>query len=227
MSKAIVLGAKVGSGNIGDAVAAYLVRADWRVWADDCYCPQGTPQYRVPDLTPHNDANALVVTLGKESVTPFQKLTDEEICNVTRACLTLPLMVTTEYLRVRDGRGGVVVFIGSYSHEHPMTNGTVYCAAKAGLDMATKALGWELSAAGYSFHIVHPWQVMTAMLDRAEEKVAAQQGWTRERVREYAHDKLQQPAMMEPEEVAKVVGWLCEGQPWLSGQAIKMYGGTR
>jgi NAD(P)-dependent dehydrogenase (short-subunit alcohol dehydrogenase family) len=110
------------------------------------------------------DADALIVTLGKTAKTHFAEINDWEISQMIRANLVMPLEAARRFVQASEGSKGSdpddlwplrhIVFIGSYAHEHPFTNGTLYCAAKAGLAMAARTLGWELTDRGYRVQTV-------------------------------------------------------------------------
>jgi NAD(P)-dependent dehydrogenase (short-subunit alcohol dehydrogenase family) len=182
------------------------------------------------------DADALIITLGKTAKTHFADIPDYDIRHMINANLVLPLEAARRFVQVTKsttGRRGVtraIIFIGSYAHEHPFTNGTLYCAAKAGLAMAARTLGWELTDRGYRIHIVHPYHVPgTPMWQEVERGVMESKGWTKEQADEYARKDLKMPGELTPGEVAKVVSALLS-QPafaWLSGQGLNLYGGSR
>lgn len=232
MSKAIVLGARRGSGNIGEAISDTLQICGWRVWESDCQAPAapGHEEYNVPPLEAQADAEALVVTLGRSMVEPFHEASEADIEDVIRACLVLPLLAAKEYLTVRGYKGGTVVFIGSYAHDHPITLGTAYCAAKAGLAQATRTLAWDYTDKGYRFHIVHPYHTPgTPMWEEVQSQVVAKRGMTREEAEEYARKDLRMPEMLSPRDIGEMVAWLVDSKEgeWLSGQGLNMYGGVR
>lgn len=223
MARAIVLGAR--EGNMGEAIGLHLSGdLGWEVTLNDCW-DKNEARYEVPNLE-WSEADAVVITLGRTTVTPFGQVTPTELADTIRACLTLPLLCAQEYMEWTNW--GKVVFIGSYAHDHPITYGTPYCAAKAGLAMAVQTLAWE--APEFHWHIVHPYHVPgTPMWEWVQSRVMRTRDWTREEADDYARKDLKQPAMLTPLEIAQVVGFLLtnEAAPWLSGQGLNMYGGTR
>lgn len=233
---ALVLGARAGSGNIGEAIATALAShttvtaescVQWRALLDDSY-DHDFEQYVVPEMD--DGIDALVVTLGATMVQPFEDGMPSEITEVVRACLTLPLLVAQQYVQVRDQLGGKVVFIGSYAHDHPITYGTAYCAAKAGLAMATRTLAWELGPRGYDFHIVHPYHTPgTPMWEFVQEQVVSNRGMTPAEAEAYAMKDARRGKLLTPEEIAQVVQMLLtlDAAEWLSGSGLNLYGGVR
>ena len=230
MSKAIILGAAAGSGNIGDAVHRRLQEEGWETYPTSCMV--NNAYAGIPPLSDHDDAGALVVTLGKTMIKPFWEVTEDEITEVIAACLIEPLIEVREYVAVRErkGAGGRIVLTGSYAHRHPFTNGTAYCAAKAGLHMAARTLGWELTDRGFDVFIVHPYHVEgTPMWEQVQEGVQETKGWTREEADEYARKDLKLPAPCRAEDVAEIVRGLLvnPAASWLSGSAVELFGGVR
>jgi NAD(P)-dependent dehydrogenase (short-subunit alcohol dehydrogenase family) len=193
--------------------------------------------------------NALVVTLGKTYKGHFAEIWEWDIANVIKANLILPLECVWRFVhatqtidndrQVRARLTGNVesyqeirniVLVGSYAHDHPFTNGTLYCAAKAGLDMAARTLGWELTDRGYRVHVVHPYHVNgTPMWAQVEQDVMRTKNMTWEEADAYNRKDLKMPDLLTPEEVAEVITTLVTvpAMGWMSGQPVNLYGGSR
>lgn len=233
----LILGAREGTENMGEAIAKHMEEYWWNVRTHDCYfggAQKGSQEhpYQVPLWENYYyDMGALVITLGRTVVEKFTEGDREDVIDeVLRACLTLPLHAAREYIRQRGERGGRVVFVGSYAFDHAITYGTAYCAAKAGLDMAARSLAWDYSKQGFSFFTVHPYHVPgTPMWEFVQSRVMETRGWTREEADEYAMQNLRQPSPLSTSEIAMVVQWLLESPAarWLSGAGVPLYGGTR
>jgi NAD(P)-dependent dehydrogenase (short-subunit alcohol dehydrogenase family) len=266
---AYVLGAREGSGNIGEAIVNFLGRNAWAVYADDGAVGDGSrppggnipnaevarqfgytetdkgwyQRFEAPSVLDFEkaDADALIITLGKTAKTHFAEIADYDISQMIRANLVRPLEAARRFVQATDNDTSQpgdplgehirhIVFVGSYAHEHPFTNGTLYCAAKAGLAMAARTLGWELTDRGYRVHIVHPYHVPgTPMWAEVERGVMESKGWTKEQADAYAAKDLKMPEQLKPEEVAEVVHTLLTipAMGWLSGQGLNLYGGSR
>lgn len=241
MSKtAVVLGALKGSGNIGDGIAFALEENDWTVRTHTCEVQSKPPgHYDIPDLPRpgpdgelwswYEDAEALIVTLGLANMAPFVQQGPKEIEEVIRACLTLPLLAVRRYVLERRDRGGRIVLIGSYANDHVLSASSAYCASKAGIDMAGKTLGWDLTPMGYRVHVVHPYHVPhTSMWERVQEGVMENKNMTREEADRYMI-KDARMELMRPVEIGRIVRMLLETPEaeWLSGTSLRLYGGTR
>jgi NAD(P)-dependent dehydrogenase (short-subunit alcohol dehydrogenase family) len=261
-ARAYVLGAREGSGNIGEAVASRFGLAGFRVIGDDAAVSDGSrppggnlpndevaerhgyavtekgryQRFDVPAVDAFERANpdTLVITLGKTYKGHFAEIADWEINNLIRANLVLPLEAARRFVQATrpttdpaDPRH--IVFVGSYAHNHPFTNGTLYCAAKAGLDMAARTLGWELTDLGYRVHVVHPYHVQgTPMWEQVEKDVMATKGMTWEEADAYNRKDLKMPDLLKPVEVAEVIFQIVniKALNWVTGP-IELYGGSR
>lgn len=223
----LIIGAR--EGNIGDGIREATTDAGWMVWTHDSSLPQGG--YGVPVIRDERweESSALVVSLGAVSMEPFSELGAGQIRNVVNACLTIPLEIVSQYVKMRKEQGGKIILIGSYAHRHPFTNGVPYCAAKAGLDMAGKTLGWELTPKGYRTHVVHPYHVpSTPMWEMVQSGVMENRGMDREEADAYAF-KDNRMSLMDPYEIGVMVNMLCTlpEADWLSGTNLELFGGTR
>lgn len=185
------------------------------------------------------DADALIITLGKTAKDHFTEIADWDVMNMIKANLVLPLQAARRFVQAanvgpagkasHDNRIRHIVFVGSYAHNHPFTNGTLYCAAKAGLDMAARTLGWELTDRGYRVHIVHPYHVNgTPMWAQVEQDVMRSKGMTFEEADAYNRKDLKMPDLLTPDEVAEVVYQVVNNKAlnWITGP-IELYGGSR
>jgi NAD(P)-dependent dehydrogenase (short-subunit alcohol dehydrogenase family) len=231
---AYVAGAREDSGNIGDAVVGWLARRGWHVVGDDCEDRNAEFGYSPPLRSKLCQFDTLVVTLGKATKDDFES-NQVDVEEMIRANLTLPLEVAQAFVRATFDRaraGGMfnIVFVGSYAHDHPFSAGTLYCAAKAGLNMAARTLGWELTGKGYRVHIVNPWHVEgTPMWESVQDGVMESKGMTREEADAYAFKDMKMDTKLSPATVADVIGNLLvnESFDWMSGGAINLYGGVR
>lgn len=209
--------------------------------------PEGHYQlYSAPSVLrfERTDPDALIITLGKTYKGHFADIRDHEVANLIRANLVLPLEAARRYVdavqRVRNNptvdpntdpqRKRHIVFVGSYAYTHPFTNGTLYCAAKAGLNMAARTLGWELTDYDFRVHIVHPYHVQgTPMWREVETGVMESKGMSWEEADAYNRKDLKMPDLLTAEEVGQVIANLLtiKAMEWTSGTPIELFGGSR
>jgi len=182
----------------------------------------------------HYDADACIISLGAVYKDHFLDVDENVFMNVFRANVEFPLRCALRYAKscvpAYESSPRRIVFIGSYAHRHPFSNGTAYCAAKAGLDMAARTLGWELTDIGFRVHIIHPYHVEgTPMWERVQADVMEANDWTRTQADDYARKDLKMPDPLSPLDIARTVAWLLNdpAAQWTSGTSIELYGGTR
>jgi NAD(P)-dependent dehydrogenase (short-subunit alcohol dehydrogenase family) len=265
--KALILGARLGSGNIGDMVGSTLHVMGWDTVLNDCSNGDGARprggniptreiaeqhgyeqgpkghymKYDAPSVqyfAKHNP-DALIITLGKTYKGHFADIRDYEIANLIKANLILPLECARRYVDAvgvwrRDNPDALdtrhIVFVGSYAYTHPFTNGTLYCAAKAGLNMAARTLGWELTDYDFRVHIVHPYHVQgTPMWKEVERGVMESKNMSYEEADAYNRKDLKMPDLLTAEEVANVIATLLtvKSMEWTAGTPIELFGGSR
>lgn len=222
----MVLGASRTEANIGAAIRDELSHWGWTVDGSDCRDEDGV--YRIPS-TDFKQYDAMVVTLGHTRMVPFDQADEDDIAEVIRGSLVLPLMAARGYVRDRNSRGGSVVLVGSYAHDHPLTHGAAYCAAKAGLAAAVKELAWEMTPL-FFFHIVHPYHVPdTPMGERVMEGLMKSKDLNRGEAMLYQRKDLRMPDHLKAGEIAEVIQWLLTepAAKWTAGSGINLYGGSR
>lgn len=198
----------------------------------------GYIRYAAPSVGAFRSAmpDVLVITLGRTNKTAFDELGPFTVEQMIKANLILPLEAAQRYVRATRGMPvpARIIFVGSYAHEHPFTNGTLYCAAKAAINMAARTMAWELTGKGYLVHVVNPYHVEdTPMWEQVQQDVMRTKGMTREEADDYGHKDLKMPNPLSADDVASVICNLVEADSkrsvldWLAGQPINLYGGTR
>lgn len=167
----------------------------------------------------------LVNNAGMAQAVPFAKMQDElwdqtiavnltGVYNCTRA-------VTESMLAAGAGR---IVNIASTAARTGFAYVAAYCAAKHGVLGLTRSLALEFAKKGITVNAVCPGYTNTDMVESAVENVIAKTGRTREQALAEILKSNPQGRLVEPEEVADAVIWLCRQQS-VTGQAIAVDGG--
>lgn len=103
---------------------------------------------------------------------------------------------------------------------------TAYCAAKHGMIGLTRALAIETARTGVTVNAVCPGYTDTEMTANSIANITQKTGRSREEVLTNLLAHNPQGRLIQPEEVADAVAWLCgEGAASVTGQSIILAGG--
>jgi NAD(P)-dependent dehydrogenase (short-subunit alcohol dehydrogenase family) len=103
---------------------------------------------------------------------------------------------------------------------------SAYCAAKHAVIGLTRALAMEVATKGVTVNAVCPGYTDTEMVRESVDKIVAKTGRTSEAVRSELVSRNPQRRLVQPEEAANAVAWLClPGSDAINGQAIAVAGG--
>lgn len=169
----------------------------------------------------------LVNNAGAAESVPFTK-TDLELwqrmldVNLTGTYLCTQ-QVVPEMVRQKFGR---VINIASSAAQTGYPYVTAYCAAKHGVLGLTRALALELAKSGVTVNAVCPGYTDTDLVTNAVENIARKTTLTTEQALNQLVSSNPQGRLIQPEEVANAVVWLCSpASASITGQAISVSGG--
>lgn len=169
----------------------------------------------------------LVNNAGQAASAPFIK-TDEAMwqhmlaVNLTGTfhCTrdALPGMLTAKWGRIVN----VVSTAGLTGYSYV----SAYCAAKHGVIGLTRSLALEMATRGITVNAVCPGYTETDIVKDAVANIVAKTGRTQEQARADLAAGNPQQRLVQPEEVANAVLWLClPGSDAMNGQALAVAGG--
>lgn len=171
------------------------------------------------DILVNNAGQAASAPFGRTDAALWQRMLD---VNLTGAyhCIqaALPAML--------DGGWGRVVNVASTAGLTGYRYVAAYCAAKHGLVGLTRALALEVANKGVTVNAVCPGFTDTDIVADAVANIVRKTGRTADQARAELASANPQGRLVQPDEVAHAVAWLCmPGAAAMNGQAIAVAGG--
>lgn len=171
--------------------------------------------------------DVLVNNAGQAQTAPFLKMDLTLWHQMLGVNLTGTLVCTQAVLPGMVARGwGRVVNVASTAGQVGYAYVSAYCAAKHGVIGLTKSLALEMAKKGVTVNAVCPGYTETDIVRESIERVVAKTGRSAEEARAEFVKSNPQGRLVQPEQVADAVAWLCgEGASAVTGQAISVAGG--
>lgn len=169
----------------------------------------------------------LVNNAGIAHSAPFDRTTLDRWQEVLAVDLTGPFLCIQQVLApMLAAGGGRIVNIASTSGMTGCAYVTAYCAAKHGLIGLTRSLAIEVARRGVTVNAVCPGFTDTEMVSRSIENIVAKTGRSAEQALAELVSHNPQRRLIDPEEVASAVGWLClPASRSVTGQSLLVAGG--
>ena len=166
--------------------------------------------------------DGVVNAAGIDLVADIEVMTPAEWNRILAVNLTGPMLVMrAAFPYLREAGGGTIVNVSSGAGLSPLKHRTAYCASKAGLQMASKALAMEAAEFGIRVNAICPGAVETGLF-RSGIEAAPDPNAAYEAVR--ARYALQRIAA--PEEIAAAILWLTSKESsYVTGVALAVDGG--
>ena len=144
------------------------------------------------------------------------RMSDDDFKNVLDANLNSCFFITRASLKyLLKQRAGRIVNISSVIGVVGNAGQANYAASKAGIIGLTKSIAKEAAGRGICANVVAPGYIMTPMTEVLSDKV-----------KETIQGNIPLKRLGEPEDVAKLVGFLCsEKAGYITGQVISVDGG--
>ncbi|MEQ8285890.1 SDR family NAD(P)-dependent oxidoreductase [Thalassospira sp.] len=172
-----------------------------------------------PDLVIANAGMAESAPIGKTSVDLWKRTID---VNLTGTFLTF-----REGLAVMDKtKPGRLISIASTAGLKGYAYVTAYCAAKHGVVGLVKGMAAELAKTPITVNAVCPGFMETPMLEKSLDNIVAKTGMSADDARASLAKINPQNRLIQPQEVADTVMWLCSpNAASMTGQTISVSGG--
>ncbi len=171
------------------------------------------------DIVVANAGMAGSAPAAKTTLADWQKTLD---VNLTGAFLT----VQPALEGMAERKAGRIVFIASTAGLKGYAYVAPYVAAKHGVVGLMRALAAETAKTGVTVNAVCPGFVETDMLAESVARIVEKTGRTPEEARASLSRTNPQGRLIQPEEVAETVVWLCSSAAEsITGQAISVSGG--
>ena len=121
---------------------------------------------------------------------------------------------------------GRVIAISSIAGIKGLKGGAAYTASKHGMIGLIRALSEDYLGTGLTFNAICPGYVDTEIVSRNVVTIAERAGISEDEARALMVDANRHKRLIEPDEVAQAVLWLCgPGSQSVNGQAIEIAGG--
>lgn len=162
--------------------------------------------------------DGVVNCAGIDLIADIERMSAADWNKILSVNLTAPVLVMRAcYPHLRANSSGTIVNVSSGAGLSPLMHRTAYCASKAGLQMASKALAIEAAPFGIRVNCVCPGAVETSLFRESIDSAA-----TYEAVKtRYALKRV-----AEPHEIAAAILWLTSAESsYVTGTAMAVDGG--
>lgn len=171
------------------------------------------------DVLVNNAGQAVSAPFLKTAATLWQQMLDVNLTG-TMVCIQA---VLPDMLEAGWGR---IVNVASTAGQVGYAYVAAYCAAKHGVIGLTRSVALEMATKGITVNAVCPGYTETEIVRESIARVVAKTGRSAEQARAEFVKSNPQGRLVQPEEVADTVAWLCGvGAGAVTGQAISVSGG--
>lgn len=227
----LIVGAKVeGHTNIGGYIIHAL--ADYYVESfDKSLGDAGNPEF--VDQILHADASydTLVCCQGTTHLDWIENQTPADIARQVHDSMMSHMIMVNKFVQntIDKPYRKCIVLIGSMAYRQILNGSSIYCAAKAGLNMFGRCIAWELAPKGYDVYIVHPGNVANSpMAEQTIKELQRYRNMDEESAALYWNTGNPRNTILTPMEIARLVRVLVSGKyQYLAGNPIDLTGGQR
>jgi NAD(P)-dependent dehydrogenase (short-subunit alcohol dehydrogenase family) len=169
----------------------------------------------------------LVNNAGQAHSAPFMK-TDVTLLNTMLTTNVASVLMCTQTVlpMMLEAGWGRIINIASTAGLTGYGYASAYCASKHAVVGLTRALALEVAKKGVTANAVCPGYTETDLVHDAIANIVKRTGRTEEQARAELAANNPQGRLVQPDEVASAVTWLCmQGSSAVNGQAIPVDGG--
>nr|WP_276557314.1 SDR family oxidoreductase [Prosthecomicrobium hirschii] len=166
--------------------------------------------------------DGLVNAAGIDLVAPVDTMAPADWARVMAVNLTGPMtVIQAAWPHLTTAGGSTIVNVSSAAGLAPLKHRTAYCASKAGLQMASKALALEAAGFGIRVNVVCPGAVDTDLFRSYLEGAADPEAALAAVKARYALERI-----ASPDEIAAAIVWLSgPDSSFVTGIAMAVDGG--
>ena len=226
-SRVVVLGARPG--NIGGTIADRLSSEDYKevIAIDRDYVDLAN----VSDLDLYKDTDILIMCQGTTHIDWIENQTPEQMGRQLGDSLFSHIRQTNAFVRatINAPYKKSIIYIGSMAYRNILNGSSVYCAAKAGLNMFARCMAWELAPKGYDVYILHPGNVQnTPMAEFTKKELCRYRGLTPLEAELYWNTGNPRITVLSAGDIATIVSEICDNKmTYAAGNPIDLTGGQR
>jgi len=171
--------------------------------------------------------DVLVSAVGGSIRSGFADLTDEDwLGNYTFNVLSTVRAIRAHLPLLQDGTAPAVVMLGAAASKMPYAHQIVSNVHKAGMLGLNKTLASELAPLGIRVNLVAPGRTLTPLWTNRADKIAADEGRTRDDVLADFTKDIPLGRFGTAAEVARMVIWLASPcAAYVTGQSVNVDGG--
>lgn len=171
--------------------------------------------------------DVLVSAVGGSIRSEFADLADQQwLENYTFNVLSTVRAIRAHLPLLTRGHAPAIVMLGAAASKMPYTHQIVSNVHKAGLLGLNKTLAAEFAPLGVRVNLVAPGRTLTPLWTRRADKIANDEGRSREAVLEDFSKDIPMGRFGTAEEIARMVVWLASPcASYVTGQAVNVDGG--
>ncbi len=175
----------------------------------------------------HGPVDIVIANAGAAESAPLSKVSLEQWQRLIDVNLTGVFLTAREALSDMRAQGwGRIISISSIAGRKGYAYVVPYCSAKHGVIGLTRALAAETALQNITVNAICPGYMDTPLVDNSVAIIMDKTGLDEEAARASLTATNPQQRMIEPEEVAEAVLWLCgPGSQSITGQTISISGG--